>query len=120
MPDHGERRSDRFTDLGWFLEIHGVNEVRILNWLPSGSRFVAEARYGMYLAQSDGFLGSPEDAIKQAVLRVRVLAGHQEELAERPEEFYGPKSGLPNEPQCLLCRRKEREEAQRPHIGAAV
>ncbi len=119
MPDHGERRSDRFTDLGWFLEIHVVNEVRI-SWLPLGSRFFAEARCGMYLAQSEGFSGSPENAIKQAVLRVRVMAGHQEELAERPEEFYGPKSGLPKEPQCLLCLRKEREEAQRPHIGAAV
>ncbi len=118
MPDHGERRSDRFTDLGWFLEIHGVSEVKLLT--HSGPHFVAEARYGMYLAQSQGFSGSPEDAIKQAVLRVRVLAGHPEELAERPEEFYGPKSGLPKEPQCLLCLRKEQEEAQRPHIGAAV
>ncbi|MDO8655014.1 MAG: hypothetical protein Q7R48_01135 [bacterium] len=120
---HEEIRDGRFsrdTDLGRFLKIHGVKEVKLLDGSPSDGRFVAEARYGMHLAQSDGFYHSPEDAIKQAVLRVRVLAGYSEELAERLEEFYGPRSGLPKKPECLTCLRMEREEAQRSRIGAVV
>lgn len=112
MSCHGGNRGDQtwkyHTELGRFLAMHPVHSVTILDCSSASSgvtTYSAEARFGDYIGSSDPYWRTPEDAIMQAVLRARVMAGHPKEYAEEPS----PRVGLNRKPRCLLCAREAKK-----------
>lgn len=106
---HGGLRGDatweHHSDFGRFLAIHPVHEVIVKDCMSLSSEvtlFSAEARYGMHLGGSDAYWRTPEDAMKQAILRARAKAGAEGEYAEQPTPRFGPH--VPSV--CLLCEKQ--------------
>lgn len=114
MGCHGGLRGDltwpKHSELGRFLAMHPVGEITLKRQsfgFSSVTDFHAEARYGMYLAGSEAYCNTPEEAIKRAVLRVRAKAGHPEEYQE-DEKHKRMGLGVKEKPECLICA-KERK-----------